>query len=355
MSRVLDTGKCDDLGCWIGRLPEGCSLCIKGLKSVFFATGVCGEGCFYCPISELRRGKRASYINEVFVRDMKDVVLEVLASGSRGVGITGGDPLLAIDSVVEVVKNLKEVFGEGFHVHMYTTGRNLRLEHLDKLSNAGLDELRIHVTGPHSWNALKIALSYGFDTGIENPVLPDFSKMRGLVEGGYRLGVRFINLNEMEVSESNYAGILSRGFRVNADGLTVQGSREVALQIMNWVLEEGLPINVHYCPAKFKDKYQYRRRLIKRFKRTRLPYEVLGREGLVKFVEAPYENNQQVDHLVLSGLAFKRDHTIYTSVKLSRKLMNLIPGGRQIRVVEAYPTSPRKLLNVTSLTLENDR
>lgn len=40
---------------------------------------------------------------------MKDVVLEVLASGSRGVGITGGDPLLAIEDVVEVVKNLKEV------------------------------------------------------------------------------------------------------------------------------------------------------------------------------------------------------------------------------------------------------
>ncbi len=355
MGHVLDTDKCSDLGCWIGRLPEGCSLCIKGLKSVFFATGVCGEGCFYCPISEFRRGKRVSYINEVPVRDVKDIVLEVLASGSRGVGITGGDPLLAIEDVVEVVKNLKEVFGEGFHVHMYTTGRNLKVEHLDKLSDAGLDELRIHVTGPHSWDALKTALNYGFNTGIENPVLPDFSKMKKLVEEGYRLGVRFINLNEMEVSESNYAGILSRGLRVNTDGLTVQGSREVALQIMNWVLEEGLTINVHYCPAKFKDRYQYRRRLIRRFKRTRLPYETLSREGLVKFIEAPYENTQPVNYLVLSGLAFKKAHTIYANIKLSKKLMNLIPRSQHVRIVEAYPTSPRKLLNVTSLTLENDR
>ncbi|MFN3268235.1 MAG: radical SAM protein [Zestosphaera sp.] len=346
MGYVLETSKCDDLGCWIGKLPRGCDLCIKGLKSVFFVTGVCNEKCFYCPISSYRRGRTNAYINEVLVSEKNDIVLEVLASGSRGVGITGGDPLLAIDEVIEVLRTLKEVLGKNFHAHMYTTGRNLRTEHLDKLSDAGLDELRIHVTGPHSWVALKHALDYSFDVGIENPAIPDFSKLRNLIEDGYRLGVRFINLNEMEVSESNYAGILSKGFKVNPDGLTVRGSREAALQAMHWVLEEGLAVNIHYCPARFKDKYQYRRRLIKRFKRTRLPYETLGREGIVKWVEAPYKDDQLINYLVLSGLALRRGEVMYSSIKLLKKLMNVIHEDKQIKVVEAYPTNPRKLLNI---------
>lgn len=346
MGYVLETSKCDDLGCWIGKLPRGCDLCIKGLKSVFFVTGVCNEKCFYCPISSYRRGRTNAYINEVLVSEKNDVVLEVLASGSRGVGITGGDPLLAIDEVIEVLRTLKEVLGKNFHAHMYTTGRNLRAGHLDRLSDAGLDELRIHVTGPHSWVALKHALDYSFDAGIENPAIPDFSKLRNLIVEGYRLGVRFINLNEMEVSESNYAGILSKGFKVNPDGLTVHGSREAALQVMHWVLEEGLTVNIHYCPARFKDKYQYRRRLIKRFKRTRLPYETLGREGVVKWVETPYKDDQLINYLVLSGLALKRGEVIYSSIKLSKKLINVIREGKLIKVVEAHPTNPRKLLNI---------
>lgn len=346
MGHMLDVSKCDELGCWIGKLPRGCNLCIKGLKSVFFVTGVCNEKCFYCPISSSRRGRTSSYLNEVLVNMKNDIVLEVLASGSRGVGITGGDPLLAINDVVEVIKTLKEIFGRSFHIHMYTTGRNLKEEHLSMLSRAGLDELRIHVTGTHSWNALKSALNYSFDIGIENPAMPDFASLRDLVMEGYRLGVQFINLNEMEVSESNYTGILSKGFKVNPDGLTVRGSREAALHVMNWVLEEGLSINIHYCPAKFKDKYQYRRRLIKRFRRTRLPYEIINREGMVKWVEAPYENNQLVDYLVLSDLALRRDSVIYSSVKLLKNLKSVIPAHQQIKVIEAYPTTPRKLLNI---------
>jgi len=350
MNHELDIRECEDLGCWIGRLPRGCNLCVKGLKSVFFVTGVCNEKCFYCPISTSRRGKTSAYINEVFVNKVNDIVLEVLASGSRGVGITGGDPLLAVDYVVKVMRTLKEVFGRDFHIHMYTTGKNLRTEYLDILSDAGLDELRIHVTGQHSWDALKSALNYGFVTGIENPAIPDFSKLRDLVVKGLELGAHFINLNEMEVSESNYVGILSRGLKVNPDGLTVRGSREAALQVMSWVLKEGLAANIHYCPAKFKDKYQYRRRLIKRFKRTRLPYESINREGVTKWVEVPYEDNQLLNYLILSDLALKKGDIVYSSVKLFKKLRNTISKRQQIRLIEAYPTTPRKLLNIYNIT-----
>lgn len=338
---------CDEVGCWVGKLPKGCVQCIKGLKSVFFATGACDEKCFYCPLSSRRRGSVASYINDTLVRNEQDILLEVLASSSEGVGITGGDPLIAIDYVVEVIKLLKNNLSRGFHIHLYTTGKRLDEKVMNKLVNAGLDELRIHITGTHSWRALKTAIDYSLDVGVENPAIPDFEKLKSIVNEGLKLDVDFINLNEMEVSESNYLGILSRGLRVNDDGLTVAGSREAALRVLNWTIEEGVSLNIHYCPAKFKDMYQFRRRLVRRFKAVRMPYETLNSEGTVRWVEIPYDDSESLKKLVLSGLAVRRGDIIYTSVKVVKRGY-VKPFGRY-RVVEAYPTTPRRILNICEM------
>lgn len=269
-------------------------------------------------------------------------MLEVLASRSKGVGITGGDPILVVDYVADVIKLLKGSLGLGFHVHLYTTGKHLSENALRKLVDAGLDELRIHITGAHSWRALGMALNYSsLDVGIENPAVPDFETLKNIVIEGFKLGVNFINLNEMEVSELNYVGVVSRGLRVNPDGLTVAGSREAALQTLSWVLKEGLPINLHYCPARFKDKYQFRRRLIRRFKGSKRVYESINSEGLVKWIEVPFSNDDFLNSLILSDLAYRRGSTVYLSVRLAKHLhLNESP-----KVVEAYPTTPRMILN----------
>ncbi len=326
----------------MGKLPKGCIQCVKGLKSVFLATGVCNEGCFYCPLSSAKKGKAVSYINEVPVREGRDILLEVLASRSKGVGITGGDPILVVDYVADVIKLLKGSLRRGFHIHLYTTGKHLNENALRKLVDAGLDELRIHVTGAHSWRALGMALNYSsLDVGIENPAVPDFETLKNIVVEGFKLGVNFINLNEMEVSELNYAGVVSRGLRVNPDGLTVAGSREAALQALNWVLGEGFPVNLHYCPARFKDKYQFRRRLIRRFRGSRRVYESINSEGLVKWIEVPFSDDDLLNGLILSDLAYRRGSTVYLSVRLAKRLnLNESP-----KVVEAYPTTPRMILN----------
>lgn len=325
----------------MGKLPKGCIQCVRGLKSVFLATGVCSEGCFYCPLSSARKGKAVSYVNDALVREGRDVLLEVLASRSKGVGITGGDPILVVDYVADVIKLLKGCLGQEFHVHLYTTGKHLSENALRKLVDAGLNELRIHVTGAHSWRALEIALNYSsLDVGIENPAVPDFETLKNIVIEGFKLGVDFINLNEMEVSELNYVGMISRGLRVNPDGLTVAGSREAALQVLSWVLKEELPVNLHYCPARFKDKYQFRRRLIRRFKGSKRVYESINSEGLVKWIEVPFSDDDLLNSLILSDLAYRRGSTVYLSIRLAKHL-----PLNESQVVEAYPTTPRMILN----------
>ncbi|HDN75817.1 MAG TPA: 4Fe-4S cluster-binding domain-containing protein, partial [Acidilobales archaeon] len=113
-------GDCEEFGCWVGELAVGCKLCKEGLKSTLFLTGLCPERCFYCPISFERRGKDVTFINEVLVKDLSDVIIEVIASRSRGIGITGGEPLVRFNKLVKVIKELKEFFGDEFHIHLYT-------------------------------------------------------------------------------------------------------------------------------------------------------------------------------------------------------------------------------------------
>ncbi len=324
---------------------------MKGLKSVVFTTGLCPENCFYCPISIVKKGRDVTYVNESQVRDLKDLITEVVVSGSKGVGITGGDPLVKVGFVVEVIKSLKEFFGSGFHVHLYTTGFLISDESLTALVNAGLDELRIHVTGEHSFKALKKALEFPIDVGIENPVLPNsFNFLKELILKSSELGVKFVNLNELEVSESNYERILQRGFKVSTDGISVEGSKDVALEILKWVDEVGLNVSVHYCPAVFKDRYQFRKRLSRRFVRSKRVFE-WGRGGLIKWVEVDVSNdlNPELKTLWTVGLAFKARDKLLTHKRVTKILKNLKVS---YDLIEGYPTTPRRVLNISHIELK---
>ena len=92
----------------LGSLPKGCRLCAAGKKSVFFITGVCNAGCFFCPISEQKKNNDVIFINERPVKKNNDVIGEINACRSEGVGITGGDPLARIDRTCAYIRKLKE-------------------------------------------------------------------------------------------------------------------------------------------------------------------------------------------------------------------------------------------------------
>jgi len=330
---------CSDLGCWVGQLPKGCELCIKGLKSVVFVTGICSENCFYCPISPARRGKDLMYVNDCPVSSRKDIICELVASGSTGVGLTGGDPLVRLDRTLSIIRMLKDFFGSEFHIHLYTTGLLINDGVLSKLVGVGLDELRIHVVAEYSWHALEVALKHSISVGIENPVLPGaLEDMKKLILRAHDIGVEFINLNELEFSEGNYLSLRLRGFRPKSDGVAAEGSEELAIEILEWVKDLNLDINVHYCPAVFKDRYQYIRRMQRRALNTKLIYEEVS-NGLVRWASISSCPEAVVDKLIRSDQAFVIDKEVVTSIRVAKKL------GCDFQVVEALPLTPRKILN----------
>ncbi|MDW8010634.1 MAG: radical SAM protein, partial [Sulfolobales archaeon] len=280
-------------------------------------------------------GRDVVYVNEVPVGDPKDVVEEVAASMSEGVGITGGDPLLTLERVEEYVKLLKEVFGSRFHVHLYTTGTALSRGSLERLVSAGLDELRVHVVSSRSLDAVGVALEYPVDVVVENPAIPGREEfLKSLVKRLDSMGVRYVNLNELEVSESNLDSLVLRGLRPSSSGRSVEGSRDVAVKLIEWVEESGLGISVHYCPAVYKDAYQYPRRLARRALSTRRFFEVVD-GGVVRWVEV---GGVDLRDVWLAGAVVRLGDRYLAPLRLAE----VLGFGT---VVEALPTTPRRVLN----------
>ena len=264
---------------WVlGRMPRGCELCIRGAKLVLFLTGLCGQGCYYCPISEKRKGHDVVYANERPVRSVRDILEEAMLMDAEGTGITGGDPSLRFGRALRYIRVLKQKFGERHHIHMYCGGE-LSLEQLRRLKEVGLDEIRFH-----TWSVgmVKRALSVGLCTGVEIPAIPgEHTKTVLFLKELDRVGCNFVNLNELEFSDTNLLQLKARGFEVKSDeSMAVKGSEETAMRILGWAAA-NTGLNVHYCPSALKDSVQLRNRLKRRARNVRRPHEVITEDGLL--------------------------------------------------------------------------
>ena len=258
-----------------GELSPACEQCREGRKMVLFVTGVCRFRCFYCPVSPNRNQLDVVYANERRVFRDEEILEEARAIGAAGTGITGGDPLGVVDRVEHYVRLLKGTFGPSHNIHLYTHEPNPAK--LQQLAAAGLDEFRLHI--PHYlWgpltgqggayrDVLERAPGWGIRRGVEIPVLPEKeAELKRLLRALDGIGVDFVNLNELEFSETNERSLLDRGYRTDPrNGWGVRGSRAVAERI---VRESRLSVPVHYCSSRFKDGVQLRQRLKRRAERT---------------------------------------------------------------------------------------
>jgi len=269
-----------------GPLPEGCQLCRQGAKLVLFVTGLCNFKCFYCPLSKEKKNNDVIYADEMPVLRYDNIIEEAKLIDARGTGITGGDPIKKIDRTIEFIKMLKNEFGQRHHIHLYTASG--KREDIENLAKAGLDEIRFHVP-VRLWQVMKssdyrnkilISKDYGLKVGIEVPVLPEKGKeLLKMIRDAESLEVDFINLNELEFSETNWMSLRVKGYRTKSYiSSAVSGSEKLARSI---IIENEFTTTVHYCSASFKDAIQLRRRLMRRAKNVVKDYEIITKDGTI--------------------------------------------------------------------------
>jgi pyruvate formate-lyase activating enzyme-like uncharacterized protein len=270
----------DNSGSFYNFLPEGCQMCYKGAKMVLFVTGICGKNCFYCPVSNERREKDIIFANERRVNRDEDLIEEAISMDALGTGITGGEPLLRLDRVIHYIKLLKKNFGRSHHIHLYTAlAPNKGI--IESLKKAGLDEIRFHppqnllpgIDRTYYRVSLKQAHELGLSVGIEIPSITcDLSGVISLlkeVDG-------FLNLNELEFSETNYSKLKNHGYVPVGDTSSAAiGSKEVS---------EALDYDkLHFCSSRFKDAVQLRERFKRIAKRSARYFDEITEDGTLVY------------------------------------------------------------------------
>lgn len=338
----------DNSGSFFNNLPEGCRMCYKGAKMVLFVTGVCGKNCFYCPVSYERREKDMIFANERRVEKDDDIIEAALLMDALGTGITGGEPLLRPDRVVHYIKLLKRRFGDSHHIHLYTALAPDR-EVLQSLSDAGLDELRFHpplhlwadIGKTHYRDSIVAAHELGIRAGIEVPsIQADFSGILSLLEevGG------FLNLNELEFSETNADELKKRGC-VPVDDVSsgVRGSKEVA-ELLNGS-------RLHFCSSLFKDAVQLRERLKRIAKRTARDFDEITGDGTLVYGIIEGDGLDILkDAGVTEDMYSVMDGSIETAWWITEDLAEeLKKAGCRVAVIERYPMKNGMLVEKTPL------
>lgn len=258
----------------VGTLPKGCKLCTKGSKMVLFVTGLCDSACYYCPLSEDKAGHDTTFADEMPVSGPEDILFEAEAIRGEGAGISGGDPLCRLQRTTDSIRLLKSHFGTNFHTHLYTSQATVSQDTLNELKEAGLDEIRFHPQGS-DWSGIERAISTGFAVGIEVPSIP--GKADSLKETALRaeaLGVSFLNINELEASETNFEQLTKMGMRLtDIDSASIAGSADTALEVLEWGVDSLSRLGLHFCSARFKDSVQLRNRLERRLEETIREFE----------------------------------------------------------------------------------
>lgn len=273
-------------------LSPGCKMCARGSKLVLLVTGLCSVSCFYCPLSDKKRNRDVIYADEWKLDNEKDVdkiLKEAELIDAEGAGITGGDPLVVWERTRDYISLLKANFGERFHIHLYTSGIR-GFERIPDLVSAGLDEIRFHPM-PTYWkdmkgspirDAVELSLLEGVDVAIEIPVIPNMRKdIESLIRWSDEEGIGWVNLNELEFSETNAEHLIKRGFNVKDDiSSAVKGSEEEAISIIEELAGE-VDLGLHYCSSSFKDGVQLKNRIKRRAKNVAKPFEIIGEDGLL--------------------------------------------------------------------------
>jgi len=237
---------------YVRKIPKGCAHCVSGRKMVVFIGGRCNCACWYCPIPLSRR------TDTIWANEEKTggIVAACRKAGANGASITGGEPLLYLGNVVETARALKEEFGKKFHVHTYTNGLLATKEKMQKLAEAGIDELRIHPVG--DWKCIGAAVGTIHSVGIEVPVIPG-GDLTGLIDYSNKEGVDFLSLVEMEFSTANREELLKRGFARKGKSWAVNGSREEALKYLQHI-ETNTGMHAHHCTIEGREQMQIENR-----------------------------------------------------------------------------------------------
>jgi pyruvate formate-lyase activating enzyme-like uncharacterized protein len=240
---------------------------------------------------------------------------------------------------------------------MYTVP-GFKAQYLSGLAEAGLDEIRFHIpqsqwkqkSGKHLEFIKKAILTEPeMDVGVELPALPgEYDSLVNVSQKLDELGAAFLNLNELEFSETNWQQLRKQGYDVRDDvSAGVAGSEKLAQKLVKFAERSKFNMSVHYCSASFKDRIQLRNRLLRRAENTKKPFDIVTEEGM--FIRGVIESKTPIKlkgelqkHYKIPGKLIEYDrekHRIQLAAWILEDLVEEL--SEECYIVEEYPTADR--------------
>jgi pyruvate formate-lyase activating enzyme-like uncharacterized protein len=247
-----------------GELSPGCRTCMAGTWSCVYLNGLCTRNCFYCPqdrtIAEEPPARTDDGLHFTSARDYVDYIRHFPC---EGIGISGGEPFLAFDRLVEHIRMIREAFGSRPYVWSYTNGDLATDERLAQLKQAGLDELRFNISANAYDLAAVIRASRHIGTiTVEIPVIPeDVALVKARLPEMEAAGVKHLNLHQLLMNEHNHRQLKERGYTVtHADrylhGRPVLDSELAAFDILEHAIRIKSRLGINYCSRCYKARFQ---------------------------------------------------------------------------------------------------
>ena len=239
-----------------GLRSPGCVCCSEGTWSCLFVNGTCNGTCFFCPTEQ--NGPDIALTNNIPFSNPGDYADYVDRLGIRGVGLSGGDPLLVSAKTVDYIRHLKERFGAEIYVWLYTNGKLLSEGVLRQLKEAGLDEIRFNIAATQYslGNIPEAVRSIPYVT-VEIPAIPeDFELMKRKLLEMAQCGVQFLNLHQLRLTPYNTQRLLQRNYTfLHGEKVTVLESELTALRLLEYAGKKKLPLAVNYCSFVYKNRF----------------------------------------------------------------------------------------------------
>jgi uncharacterized protein len=251
-------------------ISPSCVACQTGAgSSTFFVSLKCHRDCFYC----FNPNQENYEYNREHIRDLVAELDEMRKTNARmgHLALTGGEPLLHKQETVRFFAHARELYPNA-HTRLYTSGDHIDREILAALKSAGLSEIRFSIRmhdlasgHRHTYDRIALAREYIPNVMVEMPVLPDtFEEMKAVLRELDELGIFGINLLEFCFPLNNIDEYRARGYRIKArpfrvlynywyaGGLPIAGSETVCLDLVEFTLQAGLKLGVHYCSLENK-------------------------------------------------------------------------------------------------------
>jgi len=292
---------------YLGELSPGCRTCGEGSWACLFLTNRCSANCFFCP-----RDPSENYepkVENITFSAPEEYSDFIRLLGYRGVGISGGDPLLRMELLLDYLRAIRANHSRDIYTWLYTSGINITEGAIRALRDAGLDEVRLNIAAmDYEPTKIRIASKYIDNVTVEIPAIPnDYEKLITILPELCRSGIRYLNLHELHVPDNKIAEFKEMGYNtLTKYDLCVEDSEICAFNIMLESINKNLPLSINYCSRLYKYRVQsaLRRKRIASF--TALPHEEVAESGYIRRIWC--EGNRGVlkglmSHLNATGIA----------------------------------------------------